>query len=76
MRRSRFRHPLVRSGIYQQADSVERQAVHAALSEVLVREGLTGASGIRAAAAIGPDEQVAARLEEAGQPRASAGCCS
>jgi hypothetical protein len=33
-----FRHPLVRSGIYQQADSAERQAVHAALSEVLASE--------------------------------------
>ena len=33
-----FRHPLVRSGIYQQADPVERQAVHAALSEVLASE--------------------------------------
>lgn len=59
-----FRHPLVRSGIYQQADSVERQAVHAALSEVLVREP-DRSVWHQAAAAIGPDEQVAVRLEEA-----------
>jgi DNA-binding CsgD family transcriptional regulator len=59
-----FRHPLVRSGIYQQADSVERQAVHAALSEVLASEP-DRSVWHQAAAAIGPDEQVAVRLEEA-----------
>lgn len=59
-----FRHPLVRSGIYQQADSAERQAVHAALAEVLASEP-DRSVWHEAAAAIVPDEKVAARLEDA-----------
>jgi DNA-binding CsgD family transcriptional regulator len=59
-----FRHPLVRSGIYQQADPVERKAVHAALSEVLAGEP-DRSIWHQAAAAIAPDEKLAAGLEEA-----------
>jgi predicted ATPase len=59
-----FRHPLVRSAIYRQADSVERKAVHSALSEVLAGEP-DRSVWHQAAAAIAPDEQVAVRLEEA-----------
>jgi len=59
-----FRHPLVRSGIYQQADPVERKAAHAALSEVLAGEP-DRSIWHQAAAAIAPDEKLAAGLEEA-----------
>lgn len=59
-----FRHPLVRSAIYRQADSVERKAVHSALSEVLAGEP-DRSVWHQAAAAVAPDERVAARLEEA-----------
>jgi DNA-binding CsgD family transcriptional regulator len=59
-----FRHPLVRSAIYRQADSVERKAVHSALSAVLAGEP-DRSVWHQAAAAIAPDEQVAVRLEEA-----------
>ena len=60
----RFRHPLVRSAIYQAASLPERQAAHAALAQVLA--GQPGRRvWHRAAAAIGPDERVAAELDEA-----------
>ena len=58
----RFRHPLVRSAVYQAASAMDRQAVHTALSEVLA--GRPGRSvWHRAAAAIGEDEGVALELE-------------
>jgi len=58
----RFRHPLVRSAVYQAASAMDRQAVHAALSEVLA--GRPGRSvWHRAAATIGEDEGVALELE-------------
>lgn len=59
-----FRHPLVRSAIYRQADPVERKAAHSALSEVLAGEP-DRSVWQQAAAAVAPDEQVADRLEEA-----------
>jgi DNA-binding CsgD family transcriptional regulator len=60
----RFRHPLVRSSVYQAASVSERQAVHAALSEVLVGQP-DRQVWHRAAATLGPDERVAADLDEA-----------
>lgn len=59
-----FRHPLVRSAVYQAASWAERQAVHAALAAVL-----DGQPDRRvwhqAAAAAGPDERVATDLDAA-----------
>ena len=48
----RFRHPLIRSAVYQAANVAWRRAAHTALAHL-------------AAAALGPDEQVAADLEAA-----------
>jgi len=60
----RFRHPLVRSAIYQAATWSQRQAAHAALSEVLAGQP-DRQVWHRAAGALEPDEQVAAELEDA-----------
>jgi DNA-binding CsgD family transcriptional regulator len=60
----RFRHPLMRSAVWEAAGLAQRQAMHQALAEVL--------AGVpdrqvwhRAAASLGPDEEVAAGLEAA-----------
>jgi DNA-binding CsgD family transcriptional regulator len=60
----RFRHPLVRSAIYQAASLPERQAAHAALAQVLAGQP-DRQVWHRAAATLGPSEQVAAELQEA-----------
>jgi DNA-binding CsgD family transcriptional regulator/tetratricopeptide (TPR) repeat protein len=60
----RFRHSLVRSAIYQAAPWSRRRAVHAALAEVLAGQP-DRQVWHRAAGAMGPDEQVAAELEDA-----------
>ena len=61
--RVRFRHPLVRSAIQQAAAAGDRRRGHAALAQL--RAGQPDRSvWHRAAAATGPDEQVAADLDE------------
>jgi DNA-binding CsgD family transcriptional regulator len=62
--RLRFRHPLVRSAVYQTATAADRRAVHAALASVLAEQP-DRQVWHAAAAAVGTDEQVATQLEAA-----------
>ncbi|WP_426409715.1 helix-turn-helix transcriptional regulator [Bradyrhizobium ganzhouense] len=54
----RFRHPLVRSAIYQAADVVARQRAHTALATII--EDQDRRLWHRAAATVGPDDELAA----------------
>jgi DNA-binding CsgD family transcriptional regulator len=60
----RFRHPLMRTAIYQAASVSQRHAAHAALAEVLSGQPERRVWH-RAASIIGPDEEVAGELEAA-----------
>jgi DNA-binding CsgD family transcriptional regulator len=64
----RFRHPLVRSAIYDAAATAERQTAHRALAFALETLGDPDHVAWQlAAAASGPDEQVARRLDDVAQ---------
>ena len=60
----RFRHPLIRSAVYQAATGEQRRSAHAALARTLAGNP-DRAVWHRAAAAQGPDEEVASALDAA-----------
>jgi DNA-binding CsgD family transcriptional regulator len=62
-RRLEWRHPLLRSAVYHAGSAAERRAVHQALAETT---GGEQRAWYLAAAALAPDEAIAAALERAG----------
>ncbi|AGZ44045.1 helix-turn-helix transcriptional regulator [Actinoplanes friuliensis] len=73
--RLEFRHPLIRAAVYDGASFPDRQAAHRALAAALPGDAVAERAWHLSAAADGPDEEVAALLEEAAEQclRRSAG---
>ncbi|HEX2368373.1 MAG TPA: LuxR C-terminal-related transcriptional regulator, partial [Acidimicrobiia bacterium] len=63
--RVRFRHPLIRSTVYQTASAADRRSVHAALAAALGSDQTEARAWHQAEAAEGPDDRVAEDLERA-----------
>ncbi|WP_392896820.1 AAA family ATPase [Streptomyces sp. LN699] len=70
--RVRFHHPLVRAGLVHTASSAERRAAHRDLAEALPPDSPRRLAHL-AAAAIGPDDGLAARLDAAARTMAERG---
>lgn len=68
-----FRHPLIRSAIYDAAGLHERIRTHRALADALTGSDPSRAAWHRAAGTIGRDEEVAAELERAAARDAAKG---
>lgn len=63
--RLQVRHPLVRSAVYQAATSLERRSAHQALAESLATAGDSDREAWHRAAAVdGPEDDIAAALEQ------------
>src|SRR5206468_7716541 len=60
-----WRHPLVRAAAYRAVSPDERRAMHAALARAVLPAHDDARAWHLAAAALGPDEEVAAALDEA-----------
>lgn len=70
----RFRHPLVRSAVYRSAGSADRRRVHEALAAVIdPRVDRELSAWHRAQSATGPDEAIAAELEQIAEGARSRG---
>ena len=72
----RFRHPLVRSALYHSAAPSERRKAHAALAAALAERDPEAEAWHRAAAATGPDGEVADALERTADRSARRGASS
>jgi hypothetical protein len=63
-----FRHPLVRSVVYQSTPLSQQRRIHRALAAAVTRASIRiGSRGILGMAARGLDDAVAARLEQAAE---------